>query len=125
MATTQSEKKLGKFEGQNVLTTSIAIRNAGDGLSKAMAVDPEKLTLGQRLFVIIETEVVDVHHKPVVNTNGLERVHVCRAVSATTTDEDLVRDQLDEQAERIQLAREEEEGVQRLPKDGEVSDEGS
>lgn len=102
---------LGKFDGREVIRATVAITNAGDGLSKAMAVDPAVMHHGDKIWVVLECDVAKVRFDPVDDTAKLTRVHILRAGAATLVDEDLVREHLDEQQRRI----EEAEGVHRLP----------
>ncbi len=95
---------LPPFEGQDVLSTTIAITNAGDGLSAAMKVDPKEMHLGDTVHIIIEAEVAKVRHEPIKDTEGLQRVHVLKAGRATMIDGAAVADALDEQDRRLERA---------------------
>lgn len=124
--TTRKKKEgndLGSFAGHDVVKSTVAITNAGDGLSKALGVDPTVLDIGDKVFVVLECEVAKIGFAPVDrDTDVLTRIHTLRAGTATLVDEDLVREHLDDQAKRIEEAA----GVHRLPmgEDGEVDDEG-
>lgn len=96
--------KLSSFEGQDVLGATIAITNAGDGLSKAMEVAPEEFHLGDTIHVVLECEVSKVRYEPVSGTDGLKRVHTLRAGLATIVDADVVREQLERQSAVIDAA---------------------
>lgn len=109
--------KLADFEGVQVLRTQVAITNAGDGLSKAMAVDPLELHLGRTVHVVLECIVQKVQHVPTNADDpaeGVARVHVLKAGRASLVDGDAVRDVLDSQADRILRAKEAAAGIQRL-----------
>jgi hypothetical protein len=108
---------LGKFDGQDVLTTSIKVTHAGDGLSQAMKVDPALLHMGDTVHVVLECMVADVAFKPIKDTTALNRVHTLKAGTATMLDVDEtdVSELLRLQAERIRIAKEAEKGVTRLP----------
>lgn len=112
-------RKLGKYQGKDVLRTSVSIHNAGDGLSEALAIEPEELKINSTVFVVLECEVDAHDHKRMKKVPGaMELVQVLKAGTATLVDEALVRDLLDEQTKRIEDAREsirEAEGVTRLP----------
>lgn len=112
---------LGRFDGREVIKSTIAVTNAGDGLSKAMAVDPAKMDLHEKVYVVLECEVAKVTFTEVDDTNKVARNHTLKAGDATIVDEDLVREHLDAMAKRI----EEAQGVHRLPldEDGEAGDE--
>lgn len=112
--------ELGSFEGSPVLGVAIKVKNTGDGLSKSVKVDPVILRQHDRVYVVMECDVVDVQHPVVKDTDGVCRTAVLRAGNATIVDKDLVIAHLAAQAERIQLAREAEAGVTRLPLAGEV-----
>lgn len=102
---------LDKFEGRDVVGAQIAITHAGDGLSKAMSIEPEQLTLGQKVYVVLEAEVEKVTYREVKDTRSLLRVQSLRAGTATLVDENLVSEVLEEQ--RIKI--EEAEGIVRIP----------
>jgi hypothetical protein len=109
---------LSQFDGRDVLRTTIAITKAGDGLSEAMAIDPQEFHHAERVFVVLECTVDKVRFDPIKDTQALTRVHVLSAGLSTIVDEDVVRSVLDTQAERIEearLAAERAAGIHRLP----------
>lgn len=112
---------LPEFEGADVLRTSVAITNAGDGLSQALAIQPQQLTLGDTVYVVLECRVQKIRFEPAVDKDhpedGLVRVHNLRAGRATLVDRTTVVTALDAQADVIRRAREEAEGIQRLNTD--------
>lgn len=104
---------LGKFEGRSVSGTTIAITNAGDGLSKALAVEPRVLNQHDEVYVVLKTKVdriafIDSKDDP---EKACIRVHTLKAGEATIVDEALVAEVLADQRRRL----EEAEGVYRLP----------
>jgi hypothetical protein len=105
---------LGTFEGHDVLTTSVKVTNAGDGLSQALAVDPQLLHHGDRGAIIIEYEVAKVGYDPIKDTDGLTRIHTLKALRGTLVDLDIVRERLDAQQRRIEAA----EGTLQLDLEG-------
>lgn len=106
---------LGQFDDRDVRSTTIAITNAGDGLSKAMKVDPKLMHLGEKVYVVLECEVAKVRFDPIEKDGAdLQRVHVLRAGIATIVDGKLVKRALEDQVARIEKARDEETGAQRL-----------
>lgn len=105
---------LTSFEGRDVLQSTIAITNAGDGLSKALAIAPTEFQLGDTVYVVLETEVSKVQYVELPDTGSLKRVHTLKAGTATTVDDNLVADVLEQQ----RLAIEQAEGVERLPFEG-------
>lgn len=113
MAARKSEKvePLSQFENHDVLASTVAITNAGDGLSKALAVSPQELHFGDKVYVVLECEMHRVRFDPIKDTQALARVHVLRAGTASLVDEKLVREVLDATEEAIERAQ----GVVRLP----------
>ena len=108
---------LGLFDDNEVLSTSIKVTRAGDGLSAALAVDPELLHMGDTVHVVLECTVADVTFRPIKDTAGVQRVHTLKAGTATMVRDDAEEDiqtLLTDQAERIQLANEATDGVARL-----------
>lgn len=105
---------LSTFDGRDVIKATIAVTNAGDGLSDALKVDPQEFSLGDKVYVVLETEVAKIRFEEIKDTDALARVHVLKAGNATIVDGTLVAAQIAEQAERIRLAKEAEQGVQRL-----------
>lgn len=114
--------KLEPYQGRDVLRTSIAIRNAGDGLSEAMGIDPNTLDIGSTVYVVLEC-VVDAHdHKRIKDLDALELVQVLKAGTATLIDRDEVHEAVARQAEKIKRAKEDAAGVKRLPYTEELQD---
>lgn len=116
-------QNLTPFEDVDVLRVQVAVTNAGDGLSEALAVDPTPLPLGATVHVVLECRVQQVKFVPAVDKehpeDGLARVHVLRAGRATIVGATDVAAALDSQADRILRAREAAAGVQRLGEAGE------
>lgn len=108
--------KLTPFDGKEVLSAGIAIRNAGDGLSEALSVEPQEFHHGEKVYVVLECEVDKVRFDPVKDSDGLRRIHVFKAGTATIVDESIVSTQLDNQRRKIEEAA----GVRRLEFDTEL-----
>lgn len=105
---------LSPFDGQDVISSTIAVTKAGDGLSAALSVDPQEWHLGQRVYVVLETTVGKVQFVPIKDTDALRRVHVLVTEGATIVDAAVVKAQLDAQADKIRVAHEQAQGIQRL-----------
>ncbi len=116
------EPKLPAYDGQQVASTTISITNAGDGLSKGMAIEPQVLDLRSKRYVVLECTVDAHRHKNLAGTEMLTLEQVLKAGVATLVDADLVQQVVDEQRERIHLADEAKKGINRLPynDDGEL-----
>ena len=100
------------FEGHDVVGTSIAVVNAGDGLSAALKVDPTEYEHGETVNVILECEVAKVRFDPSKDDpKSLIRVHVLKAGLATIVDGSKVKPLLAAQRKKLEAA----EGVSQLP----------
>lgn len=107
--------KLAKYEGREVVQTTLRVTNAGDGLSEGLSIDPEEYHLGDTVYVVLATECVRIAHEDVKDTDVLKRVHTLRATEGTVVDKALVADVLAEQRDAIARAK----GIETLPFDGE------
>lgn len=113
---------LSPFDGRPVLRSTIQVTKAGDGLSEALKVDPKELHHDEEVYVVLKCRVSRVLFKPLEkDSEYLIRVHTLEAGDATLVDAELVGPLVAEQAERIyaakeaeRLAREKEQGVQRI-----------
>ncbi len=107
-----ARKQLNQFDGRDVVGTTIALTNAGDGLSKAVATEPIELHHGEKVYVVFETEVSKVRFdKSKDDASKLVRVHTLKAGTATIVDFDLVSDVLNAQEKKNDAA----EGKQKIP----------
>lgn len=109
-----------EYRGRPIRKVTVAVTNAGDGLSKALKVDPRNIEPGQDIYVVLRTHLAKDAFVFVTGTDGQEGsevdlVYTLSAGDATIVDGDLVRDLVDQQAERVKLAEEAEKGIQRLP----------
>lgn len=111
---------LGTFDDRDVLSTSVAITNAGDGLSASLNIDPRVMHIGDTGVIVLEYCVTKIGFREIKDTDVLERVHTLRAGTATIIDREVVADALDAQALKIERAK----GVERLPLDGNGDGEG-
>jgi hypothetical protein len=106
---------LGEFDGKDVVGTRIAITRAGDGLSKALRTEPRLITMGDRVFVVLECEVTKVGFEETKDDpTQVLRTHTLRAGTATFIDEDLVKEMIVEQAEKNRLFDEAAKGIRNL-----------
>lgn len=108
---TATAQDLGTFDGLDVITSSVAITNAGDGLSQAMSIDRRQLHHGETVYVVLECEVVDIQFPKIKDTESLNRKHNLRAGTATIVEKDAVIEVIDEQRVKIERAQ----GVEQLP----------
>lgn len=113
---------LETYEGRDVVRTSLRLRGTGDGLSKAMKVDPQILHLDDTVYLVIEAKVMAVSYDPLKDNEDLvNRIHVLKASQATIVPADLVATQVADHRDRLARVMEEEKGVQRLPTDNELT----
>lgn len=116
---TKGKKKSGVVNLHDMLNgivieeTSVKITNSGDGLSKALEVDPPNVQHRDTVYVVLECMVVDMQTPIMKDSDGNELKVVLRAGRASIVDADLVTSVLDEQDQRIEEAA----GIQRLPLD--------
>lgn len=97
--------KLTPYRGRDVVRTSIAITNAGDGLSNAMKIDPVEYDPEGRVYVVLECTVSKHQHVPIPDTGTMELIQTFKAGTATIVDADLVKEHIAQQEARIQAAK--------------------
>lgn len=120
MADPPATPVLPDYDGRQVASTTISVTNAGDGLSKGMAITPQVLGLRSKGYLVLEFDVAKHTHKDLAGTEFLVLEQVLKAGTAVLVDADLVKPLIDQQAERILQAEEERKGLSRLP----YNDEG-
>lgn len=111
--------KLPDYGGRPVVRSTISIRNAGDGLSEGLAIDPQVLPVGEKVYVVLECVVHAHDHDRLMDkgsdTGLLVLDQVLKAGTGTLIDADVVKQAVAEQAERIEAAREAAKGITKLP----------
>lgn len=111
MTTKSKTSPLGKFEGRDVISSTIAVKNAGDGLSQAMSIDPVAYHEGDEVTIVMRCTVGPITFKRVKDTEAMTRSHAFIAGTATVlTEEGAVAAILDEQERLIEEAK----GIVRL-----------
>lgn len=121
VAALADQSKLEPFDGRDVVRSTIALTNAGDVLSAAMAVDPTAYHHGQEVVVILKGVVDKVRFDqldPDDEDGALVRVHTIKAGTAVIADESLVKKvsgALNKQTDRIRRALEAVKGIDPLP----------
>lgn len=113
--------ELSEFEGLPVVAVGVEMPNAAGGLQEAMKFDPVEWHHGDEGYVVLHYTVNKVRFDPVVrgDIEPLRRVHVLHVDQAAPIESKHVADHLAKARDRIQKAKEEAEGTQRLPLDGE------
>lgn len=113
--------KLEPFEGVDVLAAGIEIPGAAGGLRDAMKIEPQQFHAGDRLYVVLECDVAKIRFDPIQSDGELlawRRVHVLAAQAATFVDGAMVKEAIESQKRKIQLAAEAAAGIGRLEFDG-------
>lgn len=119
---------LKRFEGRDVLASTIKVTNAGDGLSEALSVDPAEYELHDTVYVVLECEVSRVSYEDMPKVEGASRrVQTLKTQHAAIVDGQAVAAMLAETKRKIAIKREQDEaekGIIKLPGTS-VEDEGS
>lgn len=124
---------LGFYQDDRVIRTSIAVKGAGDGLSKSLGIDPQLLSVGSKGMLLLEYEVLAHEYKRVPDTDCFEVKQVLRAGTATIVDDNTSASKLRKQADAIQKAHDSAKGQDRLdgtnaddlePSEGELAEAG-
>lgn len=100
---------LPDFEGLPVTAVAITIPNAGGGFRDPLEIEPVVLHQGDEVYATFKLRVRQINHQPVdkdVPDGAQRRIQVLDALSATFVDEDRAAADLEDQAERIRLAKE-------------------
>lgn len=112
-----------EFEGRKIVKTTIAVTNAGDGLSNAMKIDPQSLHQGDTVYVVLECEVGKITFDPFAD-DFVARVQTLKAGVATIIDKDSVAESIEQQRTRIREAEDAAAGRQDFLKLAEDHDNG-
>jgi hypothetical protein len=117
MTETQQAGALTSFENREVIKSKIELRGVGGGLNEAVDFDPIELAHGEERTIVMRVRCTKVRFDEEGDTDNKElaRVHVLKLVGgAAFIDDAIVREHLDAQRERVERAREEKTGIQRL-----------
>lgn len=102
---TVDHTKLTPFDGREVASASIAVTNAGDGLSTAMQVEPREYAIGDIVDVLLRCEVSKVGHVEIKDTQLLNRVHTLKAGVGTIVDREFADAAITAQAQKNEEAK--------------------
>jgi len=118
MSKKKAKTVLHKQEGLDVTEIAMIITGTGDGLSKAMAIEPRQFRQGDKVYVVLETACEKIrfdriHDKSEENGDvpDLRRVQILKAGVASIVDADLVDAMIEQQRTlnaEYDAAREEE-----------------
>jgi len=113
------------IDGVEITAHGAALRNAGDGLSKALKLKDETLALGDEVTLLVKGRVLPPSFKPDKdNEDGVMRVDNIRVKSAQVVTgnseiELLVKQHEEAVSEMLLREKEEREGLERIPFDPE------
>ena len=96
---------LGTFEGLDVLTQSMEVTNAGDGLSKGLAIEPQELHHGDEVVIVLRGTIAKVRFDPIKDTDALRRVVVFRSEEGMLNTTASVATALDKQRAKLAKAK--------------------
>lgn len=116
--------ELTEFEGKSVVAVGVEMPNAAGGLQDAMKFDPVEWHQGDEGYIVLRYRVNKVRFEPFARgeTEPLRRVHVLYVDQAAPISEEIVGEYLKQEKERLEKAKEEAEGVQRLDLEGKNDD---
>lgn len=96
---------LKPFDDRDVLQSTMRVTRAGDGLSEALAIEPDEYHLGERVYVLLECEVAKVGYDEIRDTDALRRVHTLRAGMGQVVAEAAVHKLLEAHRARLDEAK--------------------
>lgn len=98
---------LEPFDGMPVVVSTVAITNAGDGLSDALSVRPQEWRIGDDVYLVLHARVAKVDFAPATKDTPdlLARKHVFKAQTIAVTDDAGVKKILRDEERRKQEAR--------------------
>lgn len=105
---------LGTYQGEPVLKTTIKLVRAGDGLSKAMKIEPELLPVGSKGMLLVEYEVDQHAHKRITDTDAFELVQTLVALTVTPVDDKSSQRKIERQRRKLDEQRMREQNVRSL-----------
>lgn len=106
---------LGEYLGKKITSTSVIIKNAGDGLSKAMEISAVVLEPGTRGQVLLDFVVEEHKLKLIEKADSYEMKQVFRAETVLLVDDAASKKRLAAMKNRIERAAEQSKGKERLP----------
>lgn len=112
----KKDGELSSFEGRAVAGASIRVTNAGDGLSEALALEPQELHHGEEVWLVLHGKVSNVAFPSLKKyPDLLTRLHTVSAIECIMVAPDQVEGLLEKERNRLELIKEEKAGVTRLP----------
>lgn len=114
--------ELGDYKGVPIIGTGITVTKLGDGLSKAMKIEPVVVEAGEVVHLIVRAVKTKDHYDYEMDSDGeitgVRLVQVFQASGARFSEADVVRSGIDEMAALIAKREAEEKGQLPLDLDG-------
>lgn len=114
-AASAAASALGEYRGHQVIKTSIALTNAGDGLSKAKKIDPVVYEQGDEVLVLMRCVVGKHVFVPIADTETVELKQSFVADTATVVSGASYEKILNREQDKIDKATAAERGQGRIP----------
>lgn len=105
---------LGEYRGKPITAVTIAVQNVGDGLSKALEIDPVIIEVGDSIRMLIDGVVKRHDYELIEKADSYEIKLVIKGGTAMLLDDAGSAKKLRVQADRIAKAVKEKAGESRL-----------
>lgn len=128
--TNENPLGLEPFEGEAVTELGIEIPGAGGGFRDSLDVDMTLIdmlkgcTKGDTIYAVFQLSKKKVHMDPAKNHDGWRRVDIFDVDGVAIIEAEMAADAIQEQRERVQLLKEQAQGIQRLGTEEEPPQEG-
>lgn len=119
---------LEPFEGEAVTEIGIEIPGAGGGFRESLDVDETLIDMlkgaqkGDTVYAVFQLSKLKVHMDPAKKHDGWRRVDIYGVDGVGVLDAETALASIEAQRERVRLAIEKAEGIQRLPMESENQD---
>lgn len=128
MATQTDADVLGKYKGKKILGTSVKVTNLGDGLSKAVGVEPVVIDCGTFTFIGVKARKLKDTYEASFDAQdkllGFTLIQHFSAIGATFVDNDAMEKAIHATMEAVALAEaERKEGQRSFSMDSKDDDE--
>lgn len=106
------DNQLPLFEGRQVTKSAVKVTNAGDGLSEALKLEPEALSMDQEVCLVIRGTITQINHKSIDDV--LTRVHTLKCSDAVKVKINVADQMIQAEKERLSALRDELDGQTRI-----------
>jgi hypothetical protein len=126
MANEQEDLDLGDYEGYPIIETGIIINKTGDGLSKAMNVEPVSITPGEKAQIVVGLRKTKDRYDFIRDKSnriiGVKWIQIFDATVAAFTKSTNAKKELDQMASKIEKAKADAKGQLTLVVGGDEND---